>query len=148
MWRKGGRYFFYKKAGLQNQSVLYTQVRAQTCVCTYIWHVQALPLPSHPSPSPFPYQSPQDSVTGEPRVLVDPNTLREDGTAALSSVHLSDDANTLAYMVALSGSDWQTIKLMCVRACVVCVACVACVSRLRTDVCRPSLLLPAAGDTT
>lgn len=48
-------------------------------------------------------------------MLVDPNTLREDGTAALSSVHLSDDAGTMAYMVAFSGSDWQTIKVMCVR---------------------------------
>jgi hypothetical protein len=50
--------------------------------------------------------------------LVDPNTLREDGTAALSSVHLSDDASKMAYMVAFSGSDWQTIKVMYVRTCV------------------------------
>lgn len=59
-------------------------------------------------------------MDGEPRVLVDPNTLREDGTAALSSVHLSDDANTMAYMVAFSGSDWQTIMVMYVRTRVPC----------------------------
>ena len=55
---------------------------------------------------------------GEPRALVDPNTLRADGTAALSSVHLSDDASVLAYMISFSGSDWQTIYALYVRVCV------------------------------
>ena len=78
VWQKGSRYFFYKKTGLQNQSVLYTQ----------------------------------DSLSSPPRVLIDPNTLREDGTAALSSVYVTEDGSTLAYMISLSGSDWQTIYVM------------------------------------
>jgi prolyl oligopeptidase len=78
VWQKGSRYFFYKKTGLQNQAVLFTQ----------------------------------DSLSSPPRVLIDPNTLREDGTAALSSVYVTEDGNTLAYMISLSGSDWQTIYVM------------------------------------
>lgn len=54
----------------------------------------------------------QDSLTSPPRVLVDPNTLRADGTAALSAVYLSDDASKLAYMISFSGSDWQTIFVL------------------------------------
>jgi prolyl oligopeptidase len=47
-----------------------------------------------------------DSPTGTPRVLLDPNTLRADGTAALSSHHASHDGKLLAYAIAQAGSDW------------------------------------------
>ena len=71
--QKGGRYFFFKNDGLQNQSVLYKQA----------------------------------SLTAEPEVLLDPNTLSETGTAALSTLELSEDGKRLVYGVASSGSDWQ-----------------------------------------
>jgi prolyl oligopeptidase len=45
----------------------------------------------------------------EPTVLLDPNTLSEDGTAALTSVTVSDDGKYLMYQLAKSGSDWNEI---------------------------------------
>jgi prolyl oligopeptidase len=71
--KKGGRYFYSKNDGLQNQSVLYTM----------------------------------KSLDGEPRVLLDPNKLSEDGTIALSGLSASDDGRLLAYGVSIRGSDWQ-----------------------------------------
>src|SRR5882762_7166936 len=70
-FKEGGRYFFSKNDGLQNQSVLYTV----------------------------------DSLDAPPRVLLDPNKLAADGTAALSGEAISDDGNLLAYGVASAGSD-------------------------------------------
>ena len=43
-----------------------------------------------------------------PQVLLDPNTLSEDGTVALSSASISRDGQLLAYGIADAGSDWQT----------------------------------------
>src|ERR1041384_5928856 len=75
-FKEGGRYFFTKNDGLQNQSVLYTT----------------------------------DSLNENPRLLLDPNKLSADGTAALSGYAVSDDGNYLAYGVATAGSDWQEWK--------------------------------------
>ena len=49
---------------------------------------------------------------GEPEVLLDPNTLSEDGTVALSSWNLSKDGKYLGYLIARAGSDWQEIHIM------------------------------------
>ncbi|KAH6759301.1 Prolyl oligopeptidase family protein [Perilla frutescens var. frutescens] len=54
----------------------------------------------------------QDSLEGEPRVLLDPNTLSDDGTVALSEYAVSEDAKYLAYGTSSSGSDWVTIKVI------------------------------------
>ena len=71
-FKRGGRYFYFKNDGLQNQSVLYT-------------------LPS---------------LEADPRVLLDPNTLSEDGTVALSGMAVSENGTYLAYGLSASGSDW------------------------------------------
>ncbi len=76
-FHKGGRYFFFKNDGLQNQSVLYKQA----------------------------------SLEAPPEVLLDPNQLSEKGTAALSTLALSEDGNHLAYGVASAGSDWQEFRV-------------------------------------
>lgn len=48
-------------------------------------------------------------LNAEPSVLLDPNTLSEDGTAALTGVEISEDGKYLVYQVAKSGSDWNDI---------------------------------------
>ncbi len=50
----------------------------------------------------------QGSLTGEARVLLDPNTFSADGTVSLSGLSVSDDGKYLAYGKSDGGSDWQT----------------------------------------
>ncbi|MCP2727014.1 prolyl oligopeptidase family serine peptidase [Limnofasciculus baicalensis] len=52
-----------------------------------------------------------NSLDGEPRVLIDPNTLSEDGTIALSGLAISHDGNLMAYGLSTSGSDWTEWKV-------------------------------------
>jgi prolyl oligopeptidase len=75
--KKGGRYFFSKNNGLQNQFVLYTM----------------------------------KSLEDEPKVLLDPNKLSEDGTIALAGSAVSEDGRYLAYGLSSAGSDWQTWRV-------------------------------------
>jgi prolyl oligopeptidase len=48
-----------------------------------------------------------DSLTAEPRLLLDPNTLSADGTVALVGHAMTDDGKLLAYGTSASGSDWM-----------------------------------------
>lgn len=72
-FKRGGRYFFRRNDGLQNQSVVF-------------W---------------------AESLESEPRLLLDPNTLSEDGTVALAGGAVSEDGKLFAYGLSASGSDWQ-----------------------------------------
>jgi prolyl oligopeptidase len=53
----------------------------------------------------------QDSLEGEPRVLLDPNLLSPDGTVALAGVSVSEDGRWLAYGTSVSGSDWTELHV-------------------------------------
>jgi prolyl oligopeptidase len=75
--KSGGRYFYLRNDGLQNQSVLYVT----------------------------------DSPDSEPRVLLDPNTVLADGTAALAAWIPSEDGKLLAYGLQEAGSDWEQWKV-------------------------------------
>jgi prolyl oligopeptidase len=48
-----------------------------------------------------------ENLDEEPQVLLDPNTLSEDGTVALSGAAVSWDGGYLAYGLSDAGSDWQ-----------------------------------------
>lgn len=76
-FREGGRYFFFRNDGLQNQFVLYAQ----------------------------------DSLDGDPRVVIDPNEWSDDGTVALGGVSPSPDGRYLAYGVQDGGSDWRVWRV-------------------------------------
>jgi len=53
-----------------------------------------------------------DSLTAEPRVLLDPNTLSADGTIALTGAHFTEDGKLMAYELSAAGSDWEEIHLL------------------------------------
>src|SRR5690606_20455171 len=51
-------------------------------------------------------------LLGEPRLLLDPNRLSEDGTTALAGWVASDDGKLLAYGLQHGGSDWREWKVL------------------------------------
>ncbi len=53
----------------------------------------------------------QSDGESSPRVLLDANTLSEDGTVAVVGASLSTDGSLWAYSVSESGSDWQRIRV-------------------------------------
>ncbi len=75
--KEGGRWFFQRNSGLQDQAVLYVV----------------------------------DSLEGEPRVLLDPNTMSKDGTVSLGNHEPSEDGKLLAYATSGGGSDWTEIRV-------------------------------------
>ncbi len=53
-----------------------------------------------------------DSLTAETAVtFIDPNTIKEDGTASLADTEFSPQGKYCAYSVSLSGSDWTEIHI-------------------------------------
>lgn len=76
--KKGGRYFYFRNSGVQNQQVLYVR----------------------------------DSVDGQGRVLIDPNSWAKDGATALAEWSASDDGTRVAYAVQDGGTDWRTIRVL------------------------------------
>jgi protease II len=53
----------------------------------------------------------QDGLKGEPRLLLDPNTLSADGTVAISAAEPSRDGEIYAYGLSSKGSDWVTLHV-------------------------------------
>ena len=49
----------------------------------------------------------QEGLKGEPKVLLDPNTMSKDGTVALSGMSITDDGRLAVYAINDAGSDWQ-----------------------------------------
>ncbi len=54
----------------------------------------------------------KQDLDGEGTVFLDPNTLSEDGTVALSVLKASNDHHYLAYGISRAGSDWQEFYVM------------------------------------
>jgi len=50
----------------------------------------------------------QEGLSGEPHVLIDPNTLSKDGTVALNGMGITHDGKLMAYATSDAGSDWVT----------------------------------------
>ncbi|MEP7217460.1 MAG: prolyl oligopeptidase family serine peptidase [Bacteroidota bacterium] len=48
----------------------------------------------------------QATLTAEPRMVFDPNTLSPDGTISLSTISFTSDGSLLGYGISRSGSDW------------------------------------------
>jgi prolyl oligopeptidase len=53
----------------------------------------------------------QQSLAGEPNVLINPNLLSPDGTISIGSSGLSHDGSLFAYGLSQSGSDMQQVKI-------------------------------------
>ena len=53
-----------------------------------------------------------DSLDSKPEVFLDPNTLSNDGTVALTGTYMSPDGKHMAYTISRNGSDWTEIYVM------------------------------------
>ena len=53
-----------------------------------------------------------DRLGGEPVVVLDPNTLSDDGTVALTGISMAKDGKHIAYTISRSGSDWTEIYVI------------------------------------
>ncbi len=53
----------------------------------------------------------KDLDSGELEIVLDPNTMNEEGTAAITNLSFTNDGKRLAYGISLNGSDWQEIKV-------------------------------------
>ncbi|MCG7344584.1 prolyl oligopeptidase family serine peptidase [Sporosarcina sp. ACRSL] len=53
----------------------------------------------------------KDLQSEELEVILDPNTMNDEGTAAITNLAFSKDGKRLAYGISFNGSDWQEIKV-------------------------------------
>ena len=97
-WRRGGWWFQLRNTGLQNQDVLWTAPRRRGGAA-------ATDAGDGPNTG-----TAADVPPGDPawRVLIDPNTMSEAGTVALSGLAASFDGGLVAYATSEAGSDWLT----------------------------------------
>lgn len=54
----------------------------------------------------------REGLTGEPRLLIDPNTWAQDGATALADWAPSKSGRYVAYAIQDGGSDWRTIRVL------------------------------------
>jgi prolyl oligopeptidase len=54
----------------------------------------------------------QKGISGEPRVLLDPNTLSADGTVAVGDLSVSHNGRYMAYSINKAGSDWAEFHVI------------------------------------
>lgn len=54
----------------------------------------------------------QNGLEGKAEILLDPNTLSEDGTASMNGMGFSKNGKYMAYGISRAGSDWVTIQVM------------------------------------
>ena len=87
-FKKGGKYYFFRNDGLQNQSVLYVMDSADMEAPDALQRMQ------------------------KAEVFLDPNKLSDDGTVALTGVYFSKSGKHMAYTISRSGSDWSEIYVM------------------------------------
>jgi prolyl oligopeptidase len=77
-YKEGGRYYYSRNNGLQNQYVVFSK----------------------------------ETLDGEERMVLDPNTFSADGTVALTNFSPSDDGKYIGYGVSRGGSDWNEFYIM------------------------------------
>lgn len=89
---------------------------------TTLWNYEKVGSPFKHGPYYFMYKNDgiqnqsvlyyQEGLEGEQEVLLDPNTLSEDGTASINGMGFSKDAKYMAYGISRAGSDWVEINVM------------------------------------
>ena len=77
-YKEGGRYYYSRNNGLQNQYVVFSK----------------------------------ESLDGEEKMVLDPNTFSADGTVALTNFSPSDDGKYIGYGISRGGSDWNEYYVM------------------------------------
>lgn len=77
-YKEGGRYYFARNNGLQNQFVQFSK----------------------------------ETLDGEERMVLDPNTFSEDGTVSLTNFSPSEDGKYIGYGISRGGSDWNEFFVM------------------------------------
>lgn len=53
-----------------------------------------------------------ESIDGEPRVFLDPNSMSHDGTVSLGTRRWSENGQYVAYGIKRGGSDWEELHIM------------------------------------